>query len=637
MSRRRFLETSSAASLGALLPSTTRGAMPGARERFLSLCERLLETWCEGLLRYQVRDLPDPALHGGLLSPAEARIPGRCGDAVYPFLYLADVRRDARFLEAAKLVVTWTERNLGYADGSWANDVAVSSWRGITVFGAVAMAEALVHHGRVLDPETRGRWTERLGEAGRYLYRTIDIDFGNINYPATCSYALALLGRLLGEASFVARGRELAHEVLDSFTPRDRLLFGEGHPRWKRSPKGCLPVDVGYNVEESLPALTLYGLLEKDEEVLEVVTASLRSHVELLLPDGGWDNSWGTRNFKWTYWGSRTSDGSQPALALLSDREPLFLEAALRNTQLLERCTHEGILYGGPHYRSAGEPASLHHAFCHAKALATVLDRGVPAATVPPGAHLPREREKGVVELLDVQTWLVSVGPWRATVTGYDSEYDFPNGHASGGALSILWHEATGPLLTASMTEYRLPEPNNMQTNRDPHAMSLTPRVEMEEAGHAYRNISDLTAEVTWERNEGNVVFRTRSRLVDGGQRGPSSGSVPCQVVYRFTPPSVVVEARVGATAGRGAPRFILPVVADTSAHLTRESETTILIHRPDATIRLRSTAPLRVMPTTAGRVFNHVPGYQAIPLAVDALPSTVEMSIVGCQALPSV
>ena len=25
--------------------------------------------------------------------------------------------------------------------------------------------------------------------------------------------------------------------------------------------------------------------------------------------DGGWDNSFGTRNNKWTYWGNRTSDG----------------------------------------------------------------------------------------------------------------------------------------------------------------------------------------------------------------------------------------------------------------------------------------------------------------------------------------
>jgi hypothetical protein len=29
------------------------------------------------------------------------------------------------------------------------------------------------------------------------------------------------------------------------------------------------------------------------------------THLEFMLHDGAWDNSWGTRNFKWTYWGNR--------------------------------------------------------------------------------------------------------------------------------------------------------------------------------------------------------------------------------------------------------------------------------------------------------------------------------------------
>ena len=51
---------------------------------------------------------------------------------------------------------------------------------------------------------------------------------------------------------------------------------------------------------------------------LREVIASMRTHMEFMLPDGGWDNSWGTRNYKWTWWGSRTSDGCQPAYPGLS-------------------------------------------------------------------------------------------------------------------------------------------------------------------------------------------------------------------------------------------------------------------------------------------------------------------------------
>ena len=45
------------------------------------------------------------------------------------------------------------------------------------------------------------------------------------------------------------------------------------------------------------------------------VATSLRAHLEFMLPDGAWDNSWGTRNYKWTYWGSRTSDGTVPGIS----------------------------------------------------------------------------------------------------------------------------------------------------------------------------------------------------------------------------------------------------------------------------------------------------------------------------------
>ena len=48
--------------------------------------------------------------------------------------------------------------------------------------------------------------------------------------------------------------------------------------------------------------------------MLDQTVAALRTHMEFMLPDGAWDNSWGTRNYKWSWWGSRTSDGCHPAM-----------------------------------------------------------------------------------------------------------------------------------------------------------------------------------------------------------------------------------------------------------------------------------------------------------------------------------
>ena len=153
----------------------------------------------------------------------------------------------------------------------------------------------------------------------------------------------------------------------------------------------------------------------------DAVRSSLRGHLAFLLPDGGWDNSWGTRSFKWTYWGSRTSDGAIPALLALSAEEPGFFTAAERHLALLRRCTVDGLLYGGPRSAACGAPPCVHHTFTHAKALADALDTGVPAAR--DSAPLPRESADGVLFYPEIATWLAARGPWRATVTRYDFLY----------------------------------------------------------------------------------------------------------------------------------------------------------------------------------------------------------------------
>lgn len=97
-----------------------------------------------------------------------------------------------------------------------------------------------------------------------------------------------------------------------------------------------------------MPSLVLYGLHTGDTTVLDAVKESLDAHLEFMLPDGGWDNSWGTRSFKWTYWGSRTSDGCQAGYGLMADWNPLYYKAAVQNTLLLKQCTENGLLHGGP-------------------------------------------------------------------------------------------------------------------------------------------------------------------------------------------------------------------------------------------------------------------------------------------------
>lgn len=581
-----------------------------------NLCDSLLTTWCDGLLKYQLRDTGSAGLDGGLLCPACACVHGRCAEAIYPLLHRAHETGEERYLQAALELAAWA-RNVEFPDGAWGGNAVSSQWKGTTVFGAIAWGDALKYHAEILDEKTEREWRARLHRAAEYLYEHITIETSNINYPATCSYAMALLGELFDEPRYLARGAELAHACLAFLSDPNKLLFGEGTPHNERSPQGCMPVDLGYNVEESLPALVLYAITAQDEMVLETVTESLRSHLEFMLPDGAWDNSWGTRNFKWTYWGSRTSDGCQPGYALLANRDPAFAEAARRNLSLLDACTHDGLLYGGPHYIAHGEKPCIHHTFCHAKTTALLLDHEVGALENLPGDSVPREEPYGIREFPEIQTWLIATGPWRATVTAYDWMYQ-NSCHATGGALTMLWHEILGPILTASLNEYVLTEPHNMQVNRDPVRMALTPRLELRYDRITYTNINDRRASMSKRDDERGIVVTSKACLLDMNQESPPFGIPRARLEYRFAKDRVDIRATIEGIASHTPVAFVLPVVSMNTEPIEHAKDGTIRIQKPDGDVTITANTTLAIAETPNRRVFNHVPGFEAIPIVAE-------------------
>ncbi|HEU0108056.1 MAG TPA: hypothetical protein VFT38_17865 [Vicinamibacteria bacterium] len=607
MSRRAFLQATAVGALvGPALAAVTSApdgqSSPG---ELATLAARLLETWGRALLRFQVPAPNDPAFVGGLLCPACARIHGRVGDTVYPFLRLARTTGDARFVDAARLVFDWME-NVSRDDGSWVNDPS-SDWRGTTVFAVIALGEALRRHGDLLPAPDAARLRDRMARAARFLDGFITPTVGNVNYRMSAPLAFALAAEVLGEPHYRERARDCATLVRASVLSSG-LVFGEGHPGDRVSPRGCRAVDLGYDVEESLPNLASYAALSGDRELLALVARSLRAHLEFMLPDGGWDNSWGTRNYKWTYWGSRTSDGAGPALLIAAAGEPMFPEAALRNLRLLERCTHDGLLHGGPHLHLSGQRPCLHHTFSHAKALAAMLDHGIPSAS---GALLPRETAHGVRHYPDIDTWLVARGPWRATITASDWQY-VPEGHASGGALSLLWHDRVGLLSCASMTRYQLVEPNNQPLHAQT-TMPLTPRLEATVGETVYCSQNDATATVESREGDGGFELVATGVLRNGAQEaGPSATSF--RLAYHFTDRMMQIRARIDG--GEGGVRLILPVVAASDEPFKVHADGAVLIEKRGGIVHIVSTRALGAVPSE--RVFNHVPGVQALVLSIE-------------------
>ena len=630
MQRRDFLMTTAAAVIAGAAGSCRLSAATAplaAGNPLDELLRGLLREWCDRMIRLQLIDASRPESHGAIECPACGFIHGRCGDAVLPFMAMAAHSGEARYLEAALRVAAWT-KNVDVADGSWTNDLDPNSWKGTTVFTAIAFAEALEWHGGLLDQATRAAWRERLQKAGEFIFRNVNVDAAsqivsfagkptNVNYGVSGAYALALLGHLLDDGRFRVRASELAAASLGFFTPQNHLLAGEGYPIHPRSPKGCRPVDLGYNVEESLPNLVHYALLTGDKKALDVAVASFKSHLEFMLPDGGWDNSWGTRSFKWTYWGSRTSDGCQAALIRLANRDPVFLTAALRNAEQFRACTHEGLLHGGPHYASHQVKPCVHHTFAHAKVAAAGLHHLPGLKTFPALPPLPRAIASGVKHFPEIEVSLASIGPWRATFSGYDWIYKNELFQALGGAPGMLWHEKLGPVLCASLARYFPAEPANMQLAPDGEDFPLTVRVEHRDAGGAwFTNLHDTTAKVRHEATPEMLRFVVETRILSAAGKNPVQGPCRFEIIYTLTRGEFVISARPIDTMD-AAWSLVIPVIARSDETVTRSSPTLWNINKSAGQLIVKADSDLNRISTKRDRVFNLVPGFEALPLAI--------------------
>ena len=364
--------------------------------------------------------------------------------------------------------------------------------------------------------------------------------------------------------------------------------------------------------------------------MLDRVLTSLRAHLEFMLPDGGWDNSWGTRNYKWSYWGSRTSDGCHPAFMVLAGHSPQdaprFREAARRNLELMRTCTHNNLLYGGPDYFAHGDQPCIHHSFTHAKALATVLDRAtfsMPTTTRP---TLPRDEAYGVKSFPEIATHLVSIGDWRATVTAYDWEYvetvqagsnaATGEGHASGGALTMLYHQQLGPILTASMNQYALVEISNQQQFVDKPHMTLTPRIECVVDGKTYTSLVDLNAKLTKSETSGEATFVAEGNLLTTSHQPIPNDGICYRLTYRINASGVEITANVTGTTKQSL-RLIVPVIAQSQQTTQQTDAQSIRIIKATGSLLIHTDSTHGFEAVPPQRTFNLVPGFECVPLTL--------------------
>ena len=421
----------------------------------------LMKDWCDELLKTQL-SLPDPLLDGAIVCPGCAVVHGRCADMVLPLVLLYRDTRDEKYLTAAKKLIDWTEYNLLSENDDYRNDLA-NRWKGTNIFTCLMLGETLHRFHDVLDKETFTKWDAIFRRRAAASIGWCEKAGPHINYNAGAAAMFAFAYNYTGEKKFLDNAIK-QEQFCRAHFDKEGLFFGEGKPLDGTTAKGCHFIDMGYNLEESIPLLVLHALWMKDDEKIKYYTDRAIDHLGFLLPDGAIDNSWGTRQNKWTYWGSRTSDGMHEGLVYAAKDNPVIAKAVRRNVELLDNCTVDGRLYGGLMYHAADEPACIHHAFDKVKSLAVLyLEMGDEFETCE-DAVLPRESD-GVKSYQNGYLYTVTKGDFVATVNACDTHI-YAASETGGGAISMLWNKKYGAVMAATMYRFVTTEPMNMQIQR---------------------------------------------------------------------------------------------------------------------------------------------------------------------------
>lgn len=414
----------------------------------------LMKEWCDTLLSYQVRT-KTPYTDGALLCPACHVAHGRVADLCFPLTVIWSRTGEERYLEEADRLIDWSEYNLQTSDGLWYNDIT-NRWYATSAFSAMSMGEAVYHFGDKLPLKYKEKW---MSIFVRMCDTIMTLDTRESFRPVTNYYCgiaalLAMAWRLTGDERYYEKSKYWVGVALSRFDS-DGLLYGEGYP--VDSADGTHTVDMGYDLEESLPLLLRYA--ELTGEYKELFYDRFMKHLVFLLPDGAIDDSFGVRHNKWTYWGSRTSDGVIEGLALLLN-DQVCANACERVLTLYEKCTCGGLL-AMPMAHVTEEPTCLHHTFTHAKALAAL----VCAESVPEvkKVKIPCEEKFGIKSYQQGHLLLVSHGSFRATFSTVHHDCQAPHTANSGGSMNLLYHDKYGIICAATTADYFPTEPLNQQ------------------------------------------------------------------------------------------------------------------------------------------------------------------------------
>ena len=412
----------------------------------------------------------------------------RAAEALFPFAVLEKHNSDQHSPESAIILGNWLISRQ-QPKGFWFE--TPNDWKGTTVFQLMSLAAAYPHLDAYLSDDEKKAWINAIRSAACWIRANIREWRANMNYTASASAALMLAYHVVPEEKLRRSAAKFARKTAGKINS-EGFICGEGKifPLFGRE-----GVDIGYNLEMSLGALAIYARLSGDDAVRTETLRAVETHLKFMYPDGSLDDSWGSRSYKWTLYGSKTAHGSQMALEILSKRHPEFRRFSEQNLQFLKNNMKNGLPGNGPH--SWWDPEfipCIYPAFTRAAAIAFALDyskRSHKHKTQIPDNLSETDNQGKVVELFQtVNICRVRTTEMNVTISGYhpvfirftkfiNSMNDFITSifpfnpfriklhPPTGGTISMFYHRKFGLVQASSPTRYFPVEAMHMPEVRD--------------------------------------------------------------------------------------------------------------------------------------------------------------------------
>jgi hypothetical protein len=481
----------------------------------------LMIKFCEALVAHQVNS--EDSWDGGIICPYCKCIHGRMGDSIFPLYFAYLQTRQEKFLTAARKVVAYTERTQ-LPDGAWTSQ-EMGTWKGTTVFKLLSMIHAYDVLNRAGMTEDASHLISMINDASRWTSMVFGQESieNNVNYFVTSATALEWASRILNIPEYARQGRKLIAKYGLGSLNRDGFLLGE------TTHKSITPVDIGYNLDMSLGVMAEYAILTGDEDVKEETIRALKTHVQFVYPDGSIDNSFGSRSYKWTLFGSKTAAGSQVALSLLCDADPVFARAAELNARYLESlCSPDYIIGYGPDYWDYYRSGCIHSTFNRADALAISLAYGKRPSEI--AEKIPSEEIFGVRHYTSLNVTHVRMEHLMATVSAFATQNS-----PSGGSLTYLWSDQVGPVQVGCVTEYdRSDEPQNIPEYPIPYSGPTTPRIEVLRGGKKYSNLYEYDARMVTREFDHRQIVTVYGKFREKEQKAMEDSGLWYSITYTF-------------------------------------------------------------------------------------------------------